>query len=73
MFELIQKTVAYEKHDGTPHIFEVYRQNLENAAPFVVMLDGAFFATEEYGVEIAEEIESTIKWYDWSRKTPIFA
>ena len=73
MAERIYKETAYEKHEGTPHIFEAYRQNAENAAPFMILLDGSFLATAETGPEISEEIESTIEWYGWTRVSPVFA
>ncbi len=73
MIERIYKTTVYEKHDGTPHIFEAFRQNIRGAAPFVIMLDGAFLTTAENGSEISDEIESTIEWFGWSRSNPMFA
>ena len=62
----ICKITVYEKYDGTPHIFEAFRRNIINAAPFVIFLDGNFFATAETRSGISEEIESTIKWYGWT-------
>ena len=73
MAQTIYKTTAYERHEGTPHIFEVYKQNSDGAAPYMIALDGSFLATAESGPDIAEEIQSTIKWFDWCSTNPVFA
>lgn len=73
MVELIYKSTVYEAHEGTSHIFEVYKQNIENAAPFVIMMDGSFLTTAENGPEISAEIEATIKWFGWIKSNPVFA
>ena len=70
MFERIYKTTAYEKLEGTPHIFEAFRHDIMNAAPFAIFLDGTFLATAENGLGISEEIKSTIEWYGWSTINP---
>ena len=64
---------AYEKYTGESHLFEVFESNIQNSAPYVILLDGAFFATAESGEENGEEIEATITWYGWIRTSPIYA
>ena len=70
---LYEATTAYERLDGTPHVFEVFRQMIEGAAPYVIMLDGSFLATAEHGADASEEIADTISWYGWTSTNPIFA
>ena len=72
MTELIHKTSAYEKYDGTRHIFETYRQKITGAAPYVIILDGAFLATAESGADVSSEIKSTINWFNWTSTNPAF-
>ena len=50
---------------GREHVFEVFRTEIENKAPYTIMVDGDFYCTEESGHEVAEEIEDTINWYSW--------
>lgn len=69
--KLISKQHAYEKHDGTSHVFEIFEKSA--GAPYFILLDGCFLCTAENGPEIAEEVESTIRWFDWTRINPTFA
>ena len=71
MIERIYKTAAYESYGGTPHLFEVFENKTSGAAPYVIMLDGAFLSTAENGLEISDEIESTVKWFGWKRSNPM--
>ena len=73
MTEKIDTTSAYEKLDGTRHIFETYRQKIRGAAPYVIELDREFLATAESGADVSDEIESTIQWFNWTTTNPIFA
>ena len=64
-------TVTAYGATGERHTFEAYAKT--TGAPYIVMLDGAFLATCESGAEIGEEIEDTIRWFNWQRTCPIFA
>lgn len=64
---------AYEKYTGEAHLFEVLKSKIKNSAPYVIFLDGSFFATAENGAGIGDEIESTITWFGWTRTNPVFA
>lgn len=73
MCNLVEKVTAYENHEGTPHTFEVFIQNINGTAPFMIMLDGSFLATAENGLEVSEEIKSNIEWFGWNTVNPTFA
>lgn len=71
MINQISKQYVYEKYYGTSHVFEVFEK--AQGAPYFILLDGNFLCTAENGPEISDEIESTIRWFDWSRINPNYA
>ena len=64
MTEKIYKKVVVDNGDRE-HLFEVFHIEIENKAPYMIMVDGDFYCTAESGHEIAEEIEDTMNWYGW--------
>ena len=72
MEQLYERIRAYER-DGTAHTLEIYSVSIPGAAPYFVMLDGAFVATAEQLPGAMEEVAATVKWFGWSYSNPVFA
>ena len=64
---------AYEKATGEEHIIEIFRKTSGSAAPYIVMLDGAFNADAESRKDAMIEVESILDWFDWSKTNPNYA
>ena len=61
---------AYEKADGWKHIFETFKHPKDG---YMLFCDGNFVANRNTIIDIEEEIEDTINWYNWTRLNPNFA
>lgn len=72
MGQFYERIRAYEC-DGTTHTLEIYSVSIPGAAPYIVMLDGAFVATAEHFPGAMEEVAATVKWFGWSYSNPFFA
>ena len=68
----IIKRRVYERHTGEAHVFEVFKTiKPKEAAPYMVMLDGAFLATAESQQEAEDEIKAAVQWFDWTYVGPL--
>lgn len=63
---------AYEK-DGNEHTIEIFRKVSGSAAPYIVMLDGAFNCDAESRKDAMLEAESILDFFDWSDINPNYA
>ena len=69
---LSMKKRFYERHGGEAHVFEVFRVlKPASAAPYVVMLDGAYLDSAESRHEAEERIKDAVKWFDWTCVSPL--
>ena len=64
---------AYEKVTGNEHIIEILRRTRGSAAPYIIMLDGAFNADAESRTDAMLEVESILDFFDWSKTNPNYA
>ena len=65
--ETVDCTTAFES-DGTAHLFEVRVQKI--GAPYRVVVDEVFLATEESLCEAREEIDASIAAFGWTLTDP---
>ena len=79
MRKAFYKNTFYEK-DGTPHIVEGFGVRKKtpgfkayDAPPYMVFVDGAFYADAENGLDFLEEVNDLVKRFGWLRVNPVFA
>ena len=65
-FKIVRKEMAYDNADNE-HRIEVYKKF---AYPYVVFVDGAFYASAESVREADDEVNDIIKWFDWKTTKP---
>ena len=63
------KEIVYEPFTGESHVLEAFRFE----GHYIVMVDGAFYASCENMREVDEEFEDMIRWFGWTTNDPVYA
>lgn len=70
----------FYESDGTAHVVEGFATRTRtpgfksrNGAPYMLFVDGAFYADAESGMDFIAEVDDLVKWFGWLRVNPIFA
>ena len=66
-------SATYYDAEGAPRTFEVFSRELENGAPIVTLMDGAFLATADTLHEAQEEIQDAVEWFGLAAICPVWA
>lgn len=67
-YRMIHRVKAYDGADDE-HVLEVFMKSV--GAPYVVMVDGAFYSTCEGMSEARDEIADVIWWFGWKTTKPV--
>ena len=73
-------TRKFYEPDGTQHTVEGFANRTRtpgfkslDGAPYMLFVDGAFYADAETGLAFLEEVESLSKWFGWLSVNPCFS